>query len=88
MIEKEAFFNTSITSIKISLSQQLQHIEIPKDSNLKIINKLAFSFSSIENITITSKVIELKEGWSSFTSKLMNVKVSSDNPRYFCVNEQ
>ena len=47
-----------------------------------VIEKNAFSYSTIKSITIPSELIELKEGWCVNTLLLTKITVSPKNPRY------
>ena len=57
----------------------LHDIEIPMESELKIIDFSAFSMSPIQNITIP-RYTELKEGWCEESFELTKVFISPDNP--------
>lgn len=52
--------------------------------NFKSLKKCAFSYSSIYNITITSKLVELKEGWCCDVLTITNMNISPENSHYCC----
>ncbi|KAK8897393.1 hypothetical protein M9Y10_015339 [Tritrichomonas musculus] len=95
-IKKSAFSSSTIKSIRIPSSVtsigeyafhyciQLQVVEIPDNSKLQSIDKNAFDLSQIKCIKIPLELVDLKEGWCSFTYNLTKISVSPDNPRYFC----
>lgn len=61
---------------------EVKSIQFADNSKLQIIEKEAFLNSSIESITIPSHVVELKDGWCRYTSKLKEINVSPDNKKY------
>lgn len=71
-----AFKSSHITSINFSADSQIETIE-----------NGAFYFSSIEEITIPSSMIELKKGWCSLTQFLTKVKVMPNNQHYSLLDE-
>lgn len=56
---------------------KLTKIEIPKNSELQTIENNAFSFSSLQSLTIPSKLIDLKEGLCDGISYLNKIEISS-----------
>lgn len=94
IIEKSAFFGSSIENIKIpphltiidefafSLCFQLKNIDIPDNSELETIKQGAFSICSLENFTIPSKLVNLEVGWCDRSPRLTKISVSSKNPLY------
>lgn len=71
-IDKRAFY----------FCYKLKQVDIKNDSNLQIIEKEAFAYSSIESISISANIKELKEGCFKETSKLNKIKVSPYNQFY------
>lgn len=45
------------------------------DSKIQIIDKFAFSYSSIESISIPSGIIKFNEGWCTGTANLINISI-------------
>lgn len=99
IIDKNVFSHTSIKNITILSSVTiikesalsncpLDQIEFTEDSNLETIENNVFRNSNIESITIPSKLIDLKDNWCKITDKLTKVKVSPDNKRYRCIDDQ
>ena len=70
-IRKKSFSDSNIKSIKFS-----------PDSELKKIEKEAFSNSQIESILIPSTVSDLEEGWFHKAPNLNKVTVMKDNQYY------
>lgn len=73
---------TKIYSYAFTRCTKLRRFMIPSNSELKIIEKNAFLDSSVENISIPASLIELKEGWCSFTNKLIHVEIDPRNKHY------
>lgn len=71
-IDKRAFY----------FCYKLKQVDIKNDSNLQIIEKEAFAYSSIESISISANIKELKEGCFKETSKLNKINVSPYNQFY------
>ena len=98
-IDIRAFLNSSILNITIPSSvtfigekafyncDELEWIVIPNDSKLRTIDKNAFAHTLIESIVIPSELIELKEGWCSNTSEIIEIEVSQQNKRYCCYDD-
>ena len=59
----------------------LRQIEIPDDSKLQTIDSNAL-FDVIENLTIPSGLVDLREDWCSLTERLTTIRISPNNPRY------
>ena len=55
---------------------KLKSIEIPNNSELKTIEKMAFHESSIERLSMPSNLIDLKEGWCAGIECLTSINVS------------
>ncbi len=60
----------------------LQQIEIPINSKLQTIEQSAFAYTCIENLSIPSRVTELKESWCFQTENIKKNDVSSSNQYY------
>lgn len=94
MIEDYSFESTNIVGITIpshvkrigisafSSCFKLKKVEFPIDSELEIIEKHAFGNTIIESLKIPSTVVELKDGWCSWTSGLNSVIICEGNQRY------
>ena len=67
-------------------NKNLISVEFPEDSELKTIEKEAFFGSFIEKLSLPATVKEFKEGWCSFTSKLINIEISPENPYCTAIN--
>ena len=65
----------------------LQKIIFSEDSELRIIDS-AFSDSSLQTFFISSKVVELKDGWCERTLKLNNIKISKKNHNFLYYQEK
>lgn len=81
-------FIKKINSFAFDRCINLKYIEVPEDSELEFIDEYAFYESSIEKITIPSKVIELKEGWCESTPNLTKIEVSPDNPFFSAYDDK
>ena len=64
----------------------IKSIQFPSDSKVVTIEKDAFINSLIEFISIPSSLIFLEEGWCRGTSRLTNVLISPNNPKYSYLN--
>lgn len=82
--KNQEFIITSINSQAFSNSKA---IKFPPDSELSKI-EAAFSYSSIENLTIPSSVTELCDGWCYATPNLTKVKVMPNNKSLLNLNNQ
>ena len=60
----------------------MNFVEIPTNSELKIIENNAFDSSSIESIEIPTSVVELKKEWCSNTLNLNKFNVMPNNEHY------
>ena len=59
--------------------QFLHNVQIPENSELKSIEKNAFSFTLFSVISIPKNVVELKDGWCSFCVYLKKIVISNEN---------
>lgn len=84
----QEYLVTCIRSESFRNSIQLKSIRFPPDSELKTIEENAFFNSSIESLTIPSKLTELKDGWSQLTINLDRITVSQDNPCFTLFEEK
>lgn len=73
---------TCICQNTFSTCYMLKEVEIPIDCDLQTIESCAFEESPIQSLTISSKLINLEEGWSESLEYLESIKVSPNNPRY------
>ena len=80
--ESQEYIVQSISKNVFKFCKNIKSIEFSSDSELKIIEEGAFTFSSIESIFIPASVIDLKVGWCKFSDKLTTVKVDPRNSRY------
>ncbi|KAK8846463.1 hypothetical protein M9Y10_020485 [Tritrichomonas musculus] len=60
----------------------LNYIEIPKNSQLQIIDELSFYDTKIEELFIPSSLIELKDGWCQSTQSLIKFTVDPNNKHF------
>lgn len=100
MISNLSFTDSSITDIFIppsvtqigkgafSSCNNLKSITFSSKSNLEIIESHAFAFSSLETITIPSKVNHLNEDWFQDVKKLTKIIVSPENKRFSYVDDK
>ena len=73
---------TQINPFAFDECQHLKTIDFCEDSKLTSIEKYSFLHSTIECLSVPSKVVELKEGWCCGTSKLNKVVISPLNKRF------
>ena len=73
---------TSISEGAFKLLNKIKSIQFDPDSKLQKIEKDAFHGSTIESITLPSSLVDLKDGWCSYTSNLVKIIVNPENP-YF-----
>ena len=71
-----------ISGYSFNECQQLQKIEVSKDSKLQTIGEFAFYESSIECLKIPSCFRNFERGWNSSTPKLISVSIIGDNLHY------
>lgn len=79
-----------IKQIKVSSFEEcceLDILEIPINSQLQRIQKNAFYQSSISSLSLPSSLIELENGWCSFTSNLYEINLYPGNPLFICNND-
>lgn len=62
----------------------MKKIEFPKNSELKRIDKNAFSHTKIEHILIPSNVSQLSEGWCAGMPDLKKITVITENRNFIC----
>lgn len=89
---------TNLTEIKIPSSvvrigercfnacEKLKTVEIPADSRLKRIEKLAFFHSNVEALSIPETTEELVEGFCGGTASLNSIEVAKNNKKYHSFN--
>ena len=75
-------FIKQIGQLAFNECKKLKSVEIPENSKLQIIENKAFCQSSIENISLPSNLIELKNGWCYDPSNLNEIKINQNN-QYF-----
>lgn len=94
VIGSDAFAESQITEITIPI--HVREIEtnafnqcfdiidfnIPINSELVTIRKEAFYNTPIEHLYIPSKLVNLEDGWCTFTKDLFDIKISPDNKAY------
>ena len=80
-------FIECIKSFAFCECKLLKTINIPVNSELRIIENEAFSFSSIERLTLPAKLIDLRDLWCNVTESLTYVDVDPNNPRYAVYGE-
>ena len=73
---------TSISEKSFENNKKIKSIEFPPDSELRSICNEAFSSSSLESLSIPSKLQELKEGWCNGASSLVHISISPENKYY------
>ena len=78
----------SISKDAFEMSQNIKSIRFESDSELQIIEKDAFTCSSIESIFIPASVIDIKAGWCIYADKLTTVKIDPKNSRYSYLDDQ
>lgn len=78
---------TTIESKSFMNNKLLKSITFPEDSELLLIRNEAFLYSSIEYLTIPSKVQKMEEGWCSNVKHLKNVILSPNNPNFIYIDE-
>lgn len=64
------------------MCNKLKTVDFCMNSELKTIEKLAFSSSSIEKLTIPSKVSDLKDGWCCNIFGLNEIKLMPNNENF------
>ena len=52
------------------------------------IERAALTLSSIQSISIPSKLVDLEDGWSFETSRLHKIQVSDKKPLYIKLNDK
>lgn len=66
--------------------EKLKTVEIPADSRLKRIEKLAFFHSNVEALSIPETIEELVEGFFGGTASLNSIEVAKNNKKYYSFN--
>lgn len=66
----------------------MKTFEIPENSELTSIGSKAFSSSPIENLSIPSKVNDLKNGWCSNLRELRSISISPNNKNYSFLDKE
>lgn len=79
---------TKICEETFSRCDHLQSIHFSENSELKIVEGSAFVDSSIESISLPSKVSELNEGWCHDTPNLTQITVIPNNKNFSFLNEK
>ena len=77
-IEKKAFSNNTNPF----------SIDFPQNTQIKFIDKGAFSCSGIKSIFIPETLEELKEGWCKKASNLTNITISPKNKHFIYYNNE
>lgn len=80
------FIINEIGSKSFYKNKKIKTIDFPIDSELRIINKKAFSSSSLETLILPSKLNILEEGWCSKTTELTKIIISPENPYFKYLN--
>ncbi|KAK8896121.1 hypothetical protein M9Y10_014014 [Tritrichomonas musculus] len=80
------FVVISIKEKSFMNNNQIKSINFQFDSRLQTIEKNAFAFSSLESLSIPSKVKELNYGWCRGTSKLIHISISPNNHFFSYLN--
>lgn len=80
--ESHEYKITSIKKCSFKNNGIIRSISFPEDSELLSIEEDAFANSSLDNLTIPSKVKELKEGWCNDTPNLYHIFLSKNNKNF------
>lgn len=73
---------TRICRGAFSFCSHLRNVIIPSDSNLRVIERKAFYFSSIESLSIPASLEVLEEGWCAEMRNLKKVTIDVNNKYY------
>lgn len=68
-------------------NSDIRSISFPQDSELSVIEKYAFYFSSVEKISIPISIEKLEGGWNYKATKLTQISLSKYNKNYMFQNE-
>lgn len=80
--QSKAYLIVSIKKHSFKKNVLINTIIFPDDSELHTIESKAFTNSTIQSITIPSKVINLAEGWCKSTPELTQILISPNNPHF------
>ena len=88
LYDNNEYIITCVSSGSFKGSKTIKSVQFPLDSEVQIIEKDAFTDSSIEKLFIPSKVSVLEVGWCSGTPNLTDVIIMPNNLDFMYLDNQ